>query len=163
MASPVKKVRKEAHTESAICSKSELDFISKRPYRQYCVEESQYVKIDPVSAITPFTNRVEFILPASLDTAWDLANCRLSMQVRITTKDGGAVVGFANKDVEGVTVPHDPVALSNSPLTTIWSKVEISIEVSVGYIYSCVELYLTDVSGHVRELRLPTSSFSKFY
>ncbi|XP_034019525.1 uncharacterized protein F54H12.2-like [Thalassophryne amazonica] len=92
---------------------SELDLFTV-PATQLLIEDSQYVEITPISALT-YTGPIQFFIPGDGERYLDLNNTLIHLRVKITNADGSNLAADAS------------VGLINYPLNTIFSQVDVTL------------------------------------
>ncbi|XP_032073701.1 uncharacterized protein F54H12.2-like [Thamnophis elegans] len=101
------------HSASEECVKSELDFFQLAP-TQTSIENSTYIKIPPLSALTP--NRpLEFFITGHGEHYTDLNNTLLYVSCKIVKVDGSDIDDGAR------------VALANYPIASLFNQLNVTL------------------------------------
>ena len=104
-------VAETMHTDSCMCSKSELDLFSVPP-TQVVMEKGFWEDVDPITSISS-SDTIEFLCAANSGVYTDLASSYLYVKAKITTATGGNV---------GADIQVGP---SNLWMHALFSQVEV--------------------------------------
>lgn len=80
------------HHSSPVCCKSELDLFSMNP-TQTSIEESNFISINPIHAVTNTDIPLEFNIPGTSDQYLDPSSIFLYLKVKLMNEDGSDLSG----------------------------------------------------------------------
>ncbi|XP_062383562.1 uncharacterized protein F54H12.2-like [Sardina pilchardus] len=101
------------HHRSSECTKSELDLFAP-PFTQLSVEDTTYVEVSPIAALTE-NGPVEFFIPGDGERYLDLSSVHLYLRLKITKGDGSDLAD------------NDAVSVINYPIQTLFSQCDVRV------------------------------------